>query len=245
MRPFIIAAIIIFLPGVFLAFWQSLVWLAATQPVATLIGLGFLCGLICDYLLRNSLPGLRVFEHELTHALAALLCLRKVNSFVVTAHQGGYVSHSGGFGGDLADDFIGLAPYMLPLLAMVSVLIRPWISVEWLTWFDLWIGFTLGGHALRGLRDTKNAIRHPVFLRTGTNEYTRSDIASRGISYSLLFIACFGLALHGLMFFMLLRGYSGATLWAQIVWQHSQWLPETLPKIMAAMPEMQTLVQLR
>ncbi len=241
MRPLISIALFIVLPGVVLAFWQSLIWLISEEQTVLIIGSGFLAGIICSKILSRLFPGIRVFEHELIHAIAALCFLKKINTFRFNAHQG-YVEHSGGVGGELAEDIIGLAPYMLPVFALVSVLIRPLVNPDWIIWLDAWIGFCLGAHALRSFGDTVRSIRNPVFIRMDSDQYTYSDIARRGVSYSLLFIVTFSLAVHGLLFMMIFQGYNGAEIWSRIVWHHSQTFTQEIATLLSSMEQWPTFV---
>ena len=95
----------------------------ARQPDAGWFLAGAAVGVIvCRPLLRR-LPVLETFEHELTHAVAALCLLRGVRRFKVTWRRGGYVEHQSG--SRLGDDVIGLAPYMVPTATLAAALFTP------------------------------------------------------------------------------------------------------------------------
>ena len=113
---------------------------------------GTVLGIFFDLAVVRRISGLDTFRHEVGHALTALVFFRRIDRFVVTRH-GGEVYHSGGFGGELADDIIGLAPYTIPVLYLSSVLVRPFFLSRWFPWFDVWVGFAFGLHLWGNFRD--------------------------------------------------------------------------------------------
>ncbi len=109
-------ALLLFLPGVVLTLLGlagRLVHLTALFVPATTVFVG---GVLLDQFVLRRTGWFETFEHEFTHAAVALLCLRRVSSFVVTRRQGGYVQHTSGFGGVLADDLIGWLRMFCPRL---------------------------------------------------------------------------------------------------------------------------------
>lgn len=107
----------------------------------------FLCGmgayLLCAHFLVASRESLiRVFTHELTHAIVGTMFFRKITSFNAT-RTSGVIMHSKGFFGDI---FISLAPYCLPIYTFAFLLLRLMSAESSLFIFDMIIGFTLALH---------------------------------------------------------------------------------------------------
>jgi hypothetical protein len=67
---------------------------------------------------RQSLDFLQTLEHELTHALAAALCLRPPRSLRASAHEGGELSFDGA-----ENTFVLLAPYVVPTATLVALVL--------------------------------------------------------------------------------------------------------------------------
>ena len=106
-----------------------------------------LCGmgayLLCARFLVASRESLiRVFTHELTHAIVGTMFFRKIISFNAT-RTSGVVFHSKGMVGDI---FIALAPYCLPIYTFAFLLLRLIGDESWFFVFDIIIGFTLALH---------------------------------------------------------------------------------------------------
>jgi hypothetical protein len=179
---------------------------------------GFIVGLLLDYVLLKRVPGLETFEHELTHAVAALMFFRRVTGFVVTRHEGGTCGHSGGFGGRLGDDFIGLAPYVLPTFTFLLVAIRPLLPQRLFPWFDIGIGLTFGYHLLSTVRETKEGWHTNWFASAGDGELSQTDLGSRGLFFSVVYIFAVSLAILGLLSAVVALGYSGIVNWAKCFW---------------------------
>ena len=111
---------------------------------------------------------LQTMSHELSHAFVGMLFLHKIHS-LQTSERSGTVYHSGRVGGI----FISLAPYTLPLLTYMLMLLRLLGDNEMLYIFDLLIGFTLGFYIVCFYRQTR-----PY----------QTDIKGQGYLRSLLFI---------------------------------------------------------
>ena len=212
------AILLAFLPGVAVAFGHLAMTLWATDKILAPLAAGTVAGILLDQFLLRRWAGFETFEHELTHALAALLCLRRVENFIVTRHRGGWVRHSGGFGGELADDFIGLAPYVLPTFTAAAVLLRPFVPGSWFPWYDGGIGLSFGFHAWSTLREIRHNWSSEAFASAGTGEAVQTDIARRGFLYSLIYIVTVTLAIHGVLLAILLHGYSGVPAWGRAAW---------------------------
>lgn len=216
MRVLVSIVSLIALPAAAAACWAGLVQFARS-PLAGWALVGCLLGVILERFLRRW-PWVHVFEHELTHALVALLFLHPITRFVVT-DRGGWVGHRAGRGGAFGNDAIGLAPYVLPTFTLVSVLIRPWLPSASFPWFDVWTGITLGYHTVSTINETRANWHKETFTRVDTSETTRSDIGMRGYAYSAIFILTGTLLIYGLTFAGWARGYPGIAEWSGVLWR--------------------------
>jgi hypothetical protein len=211
--------LLFFLPGIAVSCWSCLLAVGRSSLAAPL-AVGAVAGTLFEKYVLRKWPAFELFEHELTHAVAALLWLRPVTRFVVRRH-GGFVTYGGGFGGEVGDDFIALAPYVLPTFTAVAVLCRPWLPHDWLAWFDGWIGLAFGYHTSSTIGETRTAWTRRSFQRIETCELTTSDIAQQGFFYSAIYIASVTLAIHGALLAILSGGYAGLGAWARATWQIS------------------------
>jgi hypothetical protein len=215
---FLIGTLLLFLlPGVTAAFALHVVLLAHVPAVLIPIGIGTFLGILLDHFVLHRMPVVETFEHELTHAVAALMFFRRVTGFVVK-RSGGTVSYKGEFGGQFGTDFIGLSPYLFPLFTAISVLARLCVPPGWFPWYDVWIGVTFGYHIWSSIEEIRESWTKRSFVSAGTGKVTQTDIARRGYIYSAIFIAAFTVALHGLLIALLLKGFRGAGGWAWEVW---------------------------
>ncbi|MBN1996558.1 M50 family metallopeptidase [candidate division KSB1 bacterium] len=170
---------------------------------------GFCIGSILYFTLLKRFSAFITFEHELNHAIMALLFFRKIKKFVVTKRRGGFVEHEGRYGGVFGDLLIGLAPYYLPSLALFIALLRPLIPVVWHLPWDACIGIILGHHTFNTIDEiTRNWTRQSV--RVGrSRSYTKTDIGQVGYILSFLMISVLTLLLHGIIFVSISSGYFG------------------------------------
>lgn len=161
--------------------------------------MGVILGLLVYRYLISRWPAIATFEHELTHALVALLFFRKVTGFVVRREGTGYVRYTDGFGGSVAGHLIGLAPYFLPTFTLILVLVRP-LAIDHLPtfWYDLAIGVSFG---------------YQAYSTWDESELSQSDIDKRGAVFSVILIAALTLVTHGLVCHMLALGYGGIGVW--------------------------------
>ncbi len=86
---------------------------------------------------------IQTFAHELSHTIVSIMFFRKIHSF--HAEEGsGVIYHSGKrrFG----DIFISLAPYCLPYLTYIFLLLSLIGAANMMYIFDLLIGFTFAFH---------------------------------------------------------------------------------------------------
>ena len=97
-----------------LGFWLS------TPVWYSLLGIMTFTALTIMRLLSTACVYMYVLGHELTHAVAILLCGGKISKIHVTADQGGYVMSN------KSNIFISLSPYFVPFWMLV------WMLVLWL-----------------------------------------------------------------------------------------------------------------
>ncbi|MFQ5583034.1 MAG: M50 family metallopeptidase [Calditrichia bacterium] len=118
-----------------------------------------------------------VMEHELTHAIFALLFLKKVHKLNAHRSSGGLVQVEGG------NFVIALAPYFFPLVAVVIILIKPIIlpEIQWL------LNILLGA-----------AIMFHFIYLLGEFSPAQPDIRYSGFLFSILFILFFNIFFLGL-----------------------------------------------
>ena len=168
-------------------FWQSIpVWYSV---------LGALVFLSLKYfrLVEAILIYTYVLGHELTHALAALMCFGKVDAVSVDI-DGGYVDT------DKDNIFVSLAPYFLPLwmLVWMAVLfVANWIYPfeAYLPWFYAGFGFWWSFHVYWTLwvipREQPDLIENEVV-------FSFMIIMLANIAFLLLVLRCFGvITFHG------------------------------------------------
>lgn len=118
-----------------------------------------------------------VFEHEVIHALFALLFFKKVHSFAATRKKGGMVEIEGG------NFMIALAPYFFPLVSVLLIGVKPFLPYRYQWILNGLLGFTL--------------MFHLVHL---TNEFhpEQPDIQRTGKIFSVIVIIFFNIFFIGL-----------------------------------------------
>lgn len=128
-----------------------------------------------------------VIEHEMTHALFALLFFKKVHSFSAKRRRGGNVVIEG-------DNFIiALAPYFFPLLSIAIVVIKPSILNQYQWILQGLIGFTL--------------MFHLVHLATEFHP-SQPDLQRSGMVFSFIVVLFFNLLFVGLCITALRGGWA-------------------------------------
>lgn len=221
MRLIILALCVFILPGSIFSFFK-VAMLIFTQHslVLTLISGIFLGALFYKFILSRS-NAFTTFEHELTHALVAMLFFRKITQFISTRRSGGYVRYSSGFGGEFAEHLIGLAPYFLPTFTVMLVLARPLLPPYAFPYFDLSIGFTFAYHSISSIFELKHNWTKTPFLRAESTEWTMSDIGSRGYVFSGIAIFTLGTLLHSYLLFVIMYKYPGIAMCSKLAWHNS------------------------
>lgn len=180
--------------------------------------IGLIIGGVLYHTLLKRWHWLSCFEHELGHALASILLLRKITYFKATAHNGGLVNHSGG--SELGNDFIGLAPYFLPTFTVIAILVMPFLPSSWNFWKLVFIGITYYYFIPSSVDEFKLNYSKRMF-RNVQGRMTNTDIATRGYIFSTIFIVGLASALHGMIFVYLSGGLSSLPEFFSIAWETS------------------------
>lgn len=204
-RFLIVLTIIAVLPGncaAFINFLNELLHNSIWLPLTC----GLLIGSVLDRRFVRRIPKLHTAEHELIHAAAAVLMLRRVQSIRIGSDSG-HVMHSGSTGGLVGSDFIGFAPYIIPATTCILVSLRPFIGHAVLMLYDVTVGMTLGHYLSANLMQL--SIDQP-------------DIRKRGVVYSTLFILAGMVIVYGILLACLLHGYKGFSIWAHIIFVTSK-----------------------
>lgn len=196
------------IPGSAVGFYEGLVGIFNNQVllVPLIIGLGL--GLIISILIIRYFRWFTTFDHEFTHALMALLFLRKIKRFVVSSRNGGYVEYSGGFGGEFGNLIITAAPYFLPTFSIIAILFLPMVGPQTLFYYTIFIGFTLIYHIMSSVEEIIINWDKQQFTDV-RGESSETDIGKMGYIAAILSITGFTLFCYGFIFCMIRYGYSG------------------------------------
>ena len=124
---------------------------------------------------RKSMWG--TFEHELTHAVACLLCFKKVRSF-----QAADASDAEGTLGQVTYDkasglrgiFISLAPYFLPIYAITVIIFLGLVNEVAQPYFEAILGATVAYHAISTFKEI---------------HFQQTDLSDHGLFFSLWLVA--------------------------------------------------------
>tara|TARA_B100000614_G_C14459963_1_gene457984 strand:- start:67 stop:726 length:660 start_codon:yes stop_codon:yes gene_type:complete len=146
-------------------------------PILPFLFGGGVYGLIWLFILRRRKRGMwDTFEHELTHVIFCILCLKKVHSFMAgsKADQSGrlgvvYHEQASGLRGTL----ITLSPYFFPTYTAFLLLIRLFVADSALGVFDLFVGVTFIYHLISNWQEFG---------------FHQSDITSQTKFFSVVFI---------------------------------------------------------
>ena len=206
---FIFCLISLFLiPGSAIEFYTGLIRIFNSQELWAPLTIGFGVGLIVSMFIIRYLRWLTTFDHELTHALMALIFLRRIKRFIVTSSHGGYVEHSGGFGGEFGNLIITAAPYFLPTFSIIAVLFIPLIGPETFYYYLIFVGFTLIYHIVSTIEETYRGWSKKQYTDV-LGETCMTDIGSLGYIAAFLSITGFTLFCYGIIFVMLRYEYAG------------------------------------
>lgn len=215
---YLVATISLFLLyGIMVGFWKGFISLFGNEELLIPLIIGIILGTLFSFTLVKKYSQIATFEHELTHAIVALLFFRKITKFVVTGHDGGYVRHHGGFGGDFGDLNITLSPYFLPTFTFLLVFIRPFLPLEYLFFYDIFLGFTLGYHFFSTLNELRRNWHQKHFQQALSYKMTQSDIGKSGYVFSIIYILTMTLLIHGGIFWMFTNSFSGLNTYLDII----------------------------
>jgi hypothetical protein len=184
--------------------------------------LGFIAGLPLGHLAWKRYK-VHVFEHELTHAIVALLLGGKIGKLVATSH-GGWVSHSNVRFGHLGEMMVSFAPYYLPTFTFFLSFFTPFIPMVYRGLYLLILGITLGFHTITTIRETRINFSNKPFKSVGTNESFLSDLGKHGLLFSMISLIALNIISHSIVFIMILHDYSELWNWSKYVflalWQN-------------------------
>ncbi len=116
-----------------------------------------------------------IIEHEMTHALFALLSRKKIHS-LSASRDGGRVEIEG------ENFMIALSPYFFPLLAMIVVILKPSILPQYQWILNGVMGFAFMSHLLHMTKEF-----HPA----------QPDLRRTGMLFSLIVVVFFNLFFFG------------------------------------------------
>ncbi len=201
------------IPGITVLFFNEARILIHDNSALLPISGGFAGGIFLYYFLLKRWIGFSTFEHELTHAIVALLFFRRIKRFVVTKYKGGYIQHSNGFGGEFGNRMISLAPYYLPTMMLLSVLARPFLPDIWFPWYDIWIGITFAWQLMDSIDEIKRNWSSRLFLTANTDTVSHTDIKMSGFIFSFIIIVALLLFFLGIILFIINNGYEGIGNW--------------------------------
>jgi hypothetical protein len=210
-----------FAPGLAIAFWKGILMMITNQALWMPVAAGFLLGIVLYEVIFKRWWGFSTFEHELTHALVALLFFRRIKKFVVTRYEGGYIVNTSGFGGEAGNHFIALAPYFLPTFTLLSVLIRPFLPATWFPCYDVWIGITFSYQTLSNFGELKQNWTAKPFRQAGTGAQINTDIGQEGFIFSFVMIVTLKLLFLSMMMFIAAGDYAAMTEWMGIILKQS------------------------
>ncbi len=218
MKLIFIPLSILIIPGALIGLGDSFLLLYKATHIFYPVLAGFVAAIILYYVILRKFYVIQNFEHELTHAVVALLFFRKINRFVSTS-SGGYVSHSSGFGGSVGDVLITLGPYYLPTFTIIFALLRPLFPLNWFPYADGVIGFTFGYHIVSNLDEIVRNYSKKRFNFVGTDKSTQTDIGKTGLITSIFIITALTILLHGIVIYLLADGYQAVGRYFILVFQ--------------------------
>jgi len=151
--------------------YSTVIWSIKHYLVLKWLGVGILAYFIVRIPLQKNITWLESEAHEKTHTIVAMMFGHKIHSSY-SGENSGIMYHSGRFGGI----FIALAPYCLPILTYLFMVLRLLGSQGYLFVFDILIGITAAFHA--------------VCFKTQISS-RQTDIQKYGLLLSYLFITAF------------------------------------------------------
>lgn len=180
------------LPASLMMLWDFLV--AQNYSFSNLppIGIGFTVYLLLWSLVfkrREVGSYFSTLEHELTHALFALLTGHSIQRIRVTAHEGGDIVYKG-----KGNWLITIAPYFFPTVTLLLLSIRLFIEQNY--WLEIGIGASIAFHITSTYVETHGA---------------QSDLKQAGKFFSFCFLPTANVLTYSFIAFYLQSGWSGIT----------------------------------
>lgn len=137
-------------------------------------------------------------EHEVTHAIFALLTGHKVTRLRVTAFEGGEVVYSG-----KGNWLIIIAPYFFPTVTVLLLFVRPFVPQN--VWFEGAVGASVAFHLGSSWHETHRG---------------QSDLKKAGWFFTICFLPAANLLTYSFIGFFLLSGWEGIVNAARLLWEH-------------------------
>ena len=162
----------------------------AAFPKQTLIAfaVGFILFILFWRLFKRHLQVVCTFEHELTHLLFGLLFLKRPHSFVVTRHDGGSVTLSGG------NFIITLAPYFFPTVSYLLLPFAYFVPTGAMAIFTAALGASVAFHLVSTWAEL---------------HWRQTDLHKAGILFSSTFLPVANLIFYGALAALIFSGTTG------------------------------------
>ena len=160
--------------GILLVFFGLALFKIVIQTISHIklyqyAGIGVALYVVMFFVLgKKIISGFDTFVHELAHAIVATMLFRKVQSFWVTAREGGEIRYSGN-----SSFIITLAPYSFPFFTLFFIFIKYFIDSNYIWIFDILIGLTFAFHY------------HSYYLQTRVHQ---TDLKKYGYVFSYIYI---------------------------------------------------------
>ncbi len=183
------------LPLCLIAGWKLLVriWHEPTPAMAFIVGL-VVYFLLWYLILRRRLFGsfFSTLEHELTHALFAILTLHRVTGLKSTFTRGGHMTYVT-YGG--AENWlIGLAPYFFPTVSIAILLVLGFVPIEFHWWAEWLLGAATAYHVTSTMHETHAG---------------QTDLQRAGYLFCALFLPTANIISFGMIFAFSHAGWPG------------------------------------
>ncbi|MDE0896383.1 MAG: M50 family metallopeptidase, partial [Planctomycetota bacterium] len=131
---------------------------------------------------------LSTLEHELTHALFALLTFHRVKSIKTTWRQGGAMQFEGG-----GNWLILIAPYFVPTLSLAVLAVMFILDDGGARWLHIGLGATVSYHATSTWRETHRE---------------QTDLQEVGFLFAFLFLPAANVLCYGLILAIVAEGWA-------------------------------------
>lgn len=177
------------LPVLLVVTWQSLANSASLDLLHSPFSWGFCGYLLLAFFMNKKNPNnfISTFEHELTHALFALLFLNKIESFTATAKTGGQLRWRG-----QENWLITIAPYFFPTFTAILLLFLALGKSTW--WYLILLGISVAYHVESTYHETHRK---------------QTDLKQVGFIFATLFLIPANLITYLSIFYFFQSGWSG------------------------------------